>query len=102
MSGVFQARTKRRVLSARVVYWAGPSARRCCWKMLARKVQRTLMKQTARALDLSSSETLREHPLRAIAPRSLSGGDHRELANVPRVRSRADSRGRMGWRDKGV
>ena len=70
--------------------------------MLARKVQRTLMKQTARALDLSSSETLRERPLRAIVPRSLSGGDHRELANVPRVRSRADSRGRMGWRDKGV
>ena len=69
--------------------------------MLARKVQRTLMKQTARALDLSSSETLRERTLRAIVPRSLSGGDHRELASVPRVRSRADSRGRMECRDKG-
>ena len=90
------------MLSARVVYWAVPSAQRCCSKMLLRKAQRMLTKQTARALDLSSSETLCERPLRAIVPRSLSGGDHRELASVPSVRSRADSRGRMGWRDKGV
>ena len=60
------------------------------------------MKQTASALDLSSSETLRERTLQAIVPRSLSGGDHPDLASVPRVRLRDDSRGRMGWRDKGV
>ena len=75
--------------------------RRCCSKMLLRKAQRTLTKQTARALDLSSSETLCERTVRAIVPRPLSGGNHRELASVPRVRSRDDSRGRMECRDKG-
>ena len=70
--------------------------------MLFLDIQRDMTEHGARARDLISSDKLRVGTNRAIAPVRKHEGDHRELASVPRVRSRADSRGRMGWRDKGV